>query len=123
MLSDISKAYYQMLTGELEFHVRRVIWRYGDASKKLRVFGFKTASMGDRPAACLLEIVAKLTVELFGHLDPVAGERILRDRYVDDVSTGGSNEEVKRFVGKESEDYQCSVMGPYLKYCERQDSS
>ena len=28
---DISKAYYQMLTGTLEMHVRRVLWRNGKA--------------------------------------------------------------------------------------------
>ena len=33
--------------------------------------------MGDRLAACLLEIVVKLATELFGQIDLVAARRIL----------------------------------------------
>ena len=66
LISDVSKAYYMLLTGELEKHVRRVLWRYGDTRSRWRIFVFLSASMGDRPAACLMELAVKLTVLIFG---------------------------------------------------------
>ena len=102
LISDVSKAYYMLWTGELEKHVRRIVWRYGKTGTKWRVFVFLTVGMGDRPAACLMEIAVKLTVLLFGHIDLVAGRRLNRDRFVDDVASGGNKDEVKRFKGEEN---------------------
>ena len=62
---------------------------------------FLTVGMGDRPAACLMEIAVKMTVLIFGHIDLVAGRRLNRDRFVDDISTGGTQAEVVRFKGVE----------------------
>ena len=39
-------------------------------------------------------------------IDPVASVRVTEDRYVDDLSSGGTPVEVARFMGKESEDIQ-----------------
>ena len=114
VLTDIWKAYFHVLTGELEFHVRRVYWRDGDVTAKWRIYGFRTISMGDRPAACSLEIVVAMIVEMFGHIDPVASQRILGDRYVDDLPTGGTKHEVNRFVGTEKEDLQCTGTIPEI---------
>ena len=58
--------------------------------------------IGDRPAACLMEVAVKMTVQIFGHIDLVAARRINRDRFVDDISTGGTLEEIKRFMGTEN---------------------
>ena len=104
LISDVSKAYYMLLTGELEKHVRRVVWRYGKIGSKWRVFVFLTVGMGDRPAACLMEVAVKMTVMIFGHIDLVAAYRLNRDRFVDDVATGGSKAEVARFKGTENVD-------------------
>ena len=106
LCSDVTKAYYSLKTGELEKHVRRVCWRYGDANRKWSVFGFNTVSFGDRPAASFLEIAMRRTAEMNKCIDPVAAVRITEDRYVDDLSTGGTPVEVARFMGKESEDFQ-----------------
>ena len=102
LISDVSKAYYMLLTGELEKHVRRVLWRYGKTGTKWRIFAFLTVGMGDRPAACLMEIAVKMTVLIFGHIDLVAAFRLNRDRFVDDIATGGSQAEVERFKGVEN---------------------
>ena len=102
LISDVSKAYYMLLTGELEKHVRRVIWRYGKTGTKWRIFVFLTLSMGDRPAACLMEIAVRMTVLIFGHIDLVAAYRLNRDRFVDDIATGGTAAEVERFKGVEN---------------------
>ena len=112
-LSDITKASYQMVTGELEFHVCRVLWR-DSREGPWEIFGFRTASMVDRPAAYLLEIVAKLATELFSRIDLVAASRILRDRYVDDITSGGSRIKVKRFIGIEPENLKCTGTVPFI---------
>ena len=59
LCSDITKAYFSIQTGEVEKHVRRVVWRYGKQNEKWQVFAFCTVSFGDRPAAAILEIVIK----------------------------------------------------------------
>ena len=75
LISDVSKAYYMLLTGILEMHVRRVLWRYGQVDSNWRTFAFLTVGMGDRPAACLMEVAVKMTVQIFGHIDLVAARR------------------------------------------------
>ena len=57
LCSDLTKAYYSMKTGELEKHVRRVVWRFGNTDQKWRYFGYKTVSYGDKPAGVYLDIV------------------------------------------------------------------
>ena len=104
LISDVSKAYYMLLTGLLEQHVRRVVWRYGKTDAVWRVFVFLTVGMGDRPAACLMEIAVKMTVQIFGSIDLVAAHRLNKDRFVDDIATGGTKAEVERFKGVENVD-------------------
>ena len=114
LCSDVTKAYYSLRTGEVEKHVRRVCWRYGNLDNQWKVFGFRTVSFGDRPAAAFLEIAIRRTAEMHKAIDPVASQRIQNDRYVDDLSTGGSPDEVHRFVGDEHEDFQCNGTIPSI---------
>ena len=72
LLGDVSKAYYSMLTGLTELHVRRVVWRPGRGSGDWTIFGFQTVSMGDRPAACQLEVIVRATANMFGAIDDTA---------------------------------------------------
>ena len=102
LCSDVTKAYYAIKTGELEKHVRRVCWRHGKSSSHWRTYGFNTVSFGDRPAAAFLEIAIRRTADMNQHIDMLAATRIKNDRYVDDLSTGGSPLEVARFMGKET---------------------
>ena len=104
LCSDVTKAYYALKTGELEKQVRRVCWRYGNSSQRWNTYGFNTVSFGDRPAAFFLEIAIRRTAEMNQSIDPLASTRIKEDRYVDDLSTGGSPLEVARFMGSETEE-------------------
>ena len=115
MCSDVTKAYYALHTGEVEKHVRRVVWRYGDHSQLWRIFAFCTVSFGDRPAAVLLEIAIKKTSEMFWTIDPEAAHKIMTDRYVDDIASGGFLHQISRFVGKEMADFKCD--GTILQFC------
>ena len=108
LISDITKAYYQLRTGKLEMHLRRIVWRYSDVNSRWRTFAFIVVGMGDRPAATLLEICIRLTVKMFGYIDLVAAARIMSDHFVDDITTGGDDEEVDRFKGNENEDLTCN---------------
>ena len=107
LVSDLTKAYHTLKTGETEKHIRRVVWRYGDEESDWRFFAFCTVSFGDKPAAVFLEIAIKKIAELNEEIDPIASTRIRDDRYVDDFATGGTPEEVSRFVGNEQDDFQC----------------
>ena len=99
--SDVSKAYWSFRTGEVEKHLRRVVWRYGDPSQPWRIFGFCVVSFGDRPAAVILEVAVKKIADIHRSVDPEAAHRIKADRYVDDIASGGTECQVTRFVGKE----------------------
>ena len=97
--TDVSKAYYNMRTGELEKHTRRVVWRYGKTDEKWRHWGFQTVSFGDKPAGVFLDIVLRKIAMQFGSIDPPTAIKLNTDRFVDDVTSGGSLEEVNRMAG------------------------
>ena len=54
-----------MKTGELEMHVRRVVWRYGKTGEKWRIFGYRTVSFGDKPVGSFLDIVINKLADMF----------------------------------------------------------
>ena len=101
LCGDITKAYYQMHTGPVEKHVRRVLWRDGKVGTPWRIFGFTVVSMGDSPAANFMELTKKKTADMSKHIDVVAASKIKKDSFVDDISTGGTREECARFKGTE----------------------
>ena len=67
--SDLTKAYFAMKTGELELHVRRVVWRYGKTNEDWKHFGYATVSFGDKPAGVYLEIVINKAADRFQKID------------------------------------------------------
>ena len=113
LMSDVSKAYHRLRTGEVEMHTRRVLWRFSP-DEDWQVFGLLCVSFGDRPAAAVLEVVLQLCAELFGHIDPEAALRVVKDRFVDDLHSGGTAEQVARFVGEEKEDGSFSGTIPQI---------
>ena len=98
--TDFTKAYFTMRTGELELHVRRVVWRYGKSDEEWRHFGYNTVSFGDKPAGVFLNIVINQAAEKFKEIDPLVAQKIINYRYVDDIATGGSPEEVRKMAGE-----------------------
>ena len=88
-----------MKTGELEMHIRHVLWRYGKIDEKWKVFGFRTVSFGDKPAGVFLYIVIKRFARMHEDIDPEAARKIADDRYVDDITTCGSEKEVTKMIG------------------------
>ena len=98
-IGDITKAYQSILTGMLEKHLRRVVWRFGKKGEPWRIFGFMVVTFGDRQAAVILEIVIRRTCTMFGSIDLDAAFKLYNDRMADDITTGGEAEEVNRYIG------------------------
>ena len=113
--SDITKAYYQMFTGLIEKHVRRVVWRYGVKEDAWKIFGYLVVSFGDVPAATLLNVCLQKTICMHATIDLLAARRLENDIYVDDIQSGGENDEVARFKGEENpETLRCSGTMPQI---------
>ena len=100
LVSDITKAYHSLLTGLVEKHTRRVVWRFGRRKDRWRVFAFVVVTFGDRPAGVFLEIAIRITCQVHQAVDPQAALRLETDMFVDDLVSGGEEAEVKRFMGE-----------------------
>ena len=100
---DLTKAYNQLKTGPVERHLRRLIWRFSP-EEEWQDFAFDTVAFGDCPAGNFLELGRDLIAESGREVDPIAADRIIRDTYVDDGVTGGSEYEVTKMKGVRLED-------------------
>ena len=98
LLFDLTKAYNSLITGLVEKHLRRVVWRFSP-NDPWQDFGFAVVGFGDLPAATFLELGKGLTADAGEHIDPVATRKIKQDSYVDDGVTGGTKAEVAKMKG------------------------
>ena len=64
LVYDLTKAYQSIATGEVERHVRRVLWRWGDTSADWEVYGYNIVTFGDQAAVLILELVKGLAADL-----------------------------------------------------------
>ena len=104
LVLDLAKAYQSLHTGELERHVWRIIWRWGETDKEWDVLAYDRVTFGDLLAALALELAKKKGAEQGVVIDPAASEIILRNTYVDDTAGGGTKAEVDRYMGEELPD-------------------
>ena len=100
---DLAKAYNTMETTIVERHLRRFVWRWEEDGPWL-VFGIDKVHFGDRSAATQLEVSKRLVAKAGEHIDKVAAEKLIKDGYVDDILTGGTEEDVARMVGEKQSD-------------------
>ena len=100
MAGDISKAFWKISCNLVESHVRRIVWRWGDQEAEFTTYIFLVISMGDRCSSILLELVVRLCCKMFGSIDPPAALKIAEQRFVDDIVSGGGEEEVQRMMGE-----------------------
>ena len=56
-------------------------------------------SMGDSPAANVMEITKRKTADRGAHIDVVGSKRLKKDSFVDDINSGGKKVECVRFKG------------------------
>merc|ERR1712082_90888 len=100
---DLSKAYNTLRTGLTERHLRQFLWRFDHEGPWLDL-ALDRVHFGDRSAASQLEVGKDMVADKGEEIDPEAASRIKKDTYVDDGLTGGSPEQVRRFVGELGED-------------------
>ena len=93
LVGDISKMYNSVATTTTERHLRRLLWRDMDVDIKPRTYGMETVMFGDKPAAAICATAISQTAEKHEYIDPVAAEKIKRDMYVDDITSGDKDVE------------------------------
>ena len=69
---NMTKAYQSISTGQVERHVRRIIWRWGESDAPWQVFAYNVVTFGDRIAGLILELVKSLAASLGEYLDSEA---------------------------------------------------
>ena len=100
LVYDMTKAYQSIQTGEIEKHVRRLVWRWGDVNSSWDILAYNVVTFGDQIAGLILELVKRLAAELGMSIDAEACHQIREKTYVDDGAGGGSRAQVERFRGK-----------------------
>ena len=91
--TDVTKAYHGLRTGEIEMHLRRVVYRKTD-SNSWKTYGFLCVSFGDIAAQAILECCLQRVAKLYRDIDWVAALIIEVDRFVDDLPSGSDMIEV-----------------------------
>ena len=100
LVYDLTKAYQSIGTGQIERHVRRITWRWGDSSANWQIFGYNVVTFGDQAAGLALELVKRLAADLGQNIDAEASHQIRSKTYVDDGAGGGTRSQVERFRGQ-----------------------
>ena len=90
-VGDISKMYHNVLTGQTEKHLRRLLWRDCNLEKPPDIYCFNTVTFGDRPAGCIVVSALKATADMFEFMSPKAAEVIQSDAYMDDIVSGADS--------------------------------
>ena len=98
LVYDVSKAYHQMRTGDDEFYMRLMVWKF-EKGEKWRIFGHDRSGMGDPPASTNLELTKEVASDEGKHIDEKAAEQLKKNGYVDDGLGGGKKHEVMRMRG------------------------
>ena len=99
LVYDMTKAYQSIGTGQVEKHVRRIVWRWGETSEPWEILAYNVVTFGDQIAGLILELVKSLAANLGRSLDEEASHQILHKTYVDDGAGGGTRDQVERFRG------------------------
>ena len=92
-IGDISKMYHNIRTGDLEGHLRRMLWRDFDVKRSPDVYVFQRVTFGDRPAGCLAVIALQQTADMFSAISPEAARILKQDSYMDDIVSGSDSVE------------------------------
>jgi hypothetical protein len=66
LMKDLSKFYQRVDSDKVTQHVRRILWRGCDISRKQTVFVMTTVNFGDRPAGCIAIAALRKTAEQMG---------------------------------------------------------
>ena len=112
-LGDISKMYHNVQTGQMEAHVRRLLWRECDHGRPPDIYCFERVTFGDRPAGCIVVSALRATAEMFSHLSAKASNVLIHDSYMDDTLSGDNTAEEAKELAM---DIQTIAMEGGFKY-------
>ena len=98
LVYDIKKAYHSIFTGDKEFFMRLLIWKFTEDGD-WKTFGHNVLGMGDIPSMTYLEIGKKMAAQLGLELDPLLCQQLRSMSYVDDGLGGGEESEMRRMRG------------------------
>ena len=93
----MTKAYQSIATGEVECHVRCIVWRWCDPAAEWEIFAYNVVTFGDQIAGLVLELVKRLAAQLGQVIDSEASHQIRFKTFVDDGAEGGKREQVNKF--------------------------
>lgn len=99
-VKDVSKFYQSVLASPRDQHIRRVLWRNGDAAQKPKIFITRTVNFGDKPAGCITITALRETADLYKNLDPEAARKLKDDNYCDDLVTGADTKEEAKKISE-----------------------
>ena len=102
LMYDLSKAYNSIATGELEKHLRRIV--YKDQEGNWGIYGFNATAFGDEVAPCALEVCKARTRVDAQDIDSMAADQLVENGYVDDIAGGGTQSDVERMRGDKRPD-------------------
>ena len=92
LVGDLQKMYHTIFTTDLEKHLRRFLHRT-NALDDFKTYGIQRVMFGDKPAAAISSAAIQETADLYKHIDEESAEKIKRDTYVDDITTGADSKE------------------------------
>ena len=99
LILDLTRAYQSIKTGEMERHVRRIVWRWGIPENEWEILAYDCMTFGDQLAALCLELAKKIAAEKGQEIDSEAALLLVESCYVDDLLGGGTEDQVRRFMG------------------------
>jgi len=119
--ADIEKMFRQILVAEEDTHLQRILWR-PDPSKALLEYTLATVTYGTTPASFMATQCLMILADNVKQTHPRASEVIKRDFYMDDLMTGGENEEECAQLQKEVTAILESAKLPLRKWCSNSSS-
>ena len=75
LVYDMTKAYQSIGTGQVEKHVRRIVWRWGEIDRPWEILAYNVVTFGDQIGGLILELVKSLAANFGQQIDPEASTR------------------------------------------------
>lgn len=93
LTGDIREMFHQVLINEKDQHSQRFLWRDGDSTRSPDEFVMRVMTFGATCSPSSAQFVKNVNAEKFQLRYPRAVECILKEHYVDDLSTSVESEE------------------------------
>ena len=123
LCGDVTKAYNSLHTGLIERHTRRLWMRFSTTADWV-LYAMDRVQFGDKPAASLMTISVEKASEQHSVLSKSGrwdsaelykdAMKLLKDTYVDDLTSGGSLSDVQRMMGSKNSNGQFNGTIPAL---------